>query len=100
MSFSLVPRCVVDKRVLEQRPEDEGDADAGPDVDGLGVGHGRQRAVDGRLRRGHGQEGGDAERDPRRDLNTNVNLAGACKRGEESFPSSSSSTTFFLVPGK
>ncbi len=38
-----------------------------PDVDGLGVGHGWQLRVDARRLRGHGEECGDAERDPRRD---------------------------------
>ena len=35
-----------------------------PYVDGLCVGHGWQGVVDGCRLRGHGQEGGDAERDP------------------------------------
>ncbi len=49
-SFFLVflcsPRGIVDERVLEQREEDEGDAQVGPDVDGLGVRHGRELVVD------------------------------------------------------
>jgi hypothetical protein len=34
-----------------------------PDVDGLGVRHGRERRVDGSSLRRHGEEGGDAKRD-------------------------------------
>ena len=42
---------VVDQGVLQQRPEHEEDADAGPHVDGLGVGHGGQGVVDAGLDR-------------------------------------------------
>ncbi len=55
------PGRVVDQRVLEQREEDERDAQVGPDVDGLGVGHRRQGLVDGRGRRRHGEQGGHSQ---------------------------------------
>ena len=42
------PGRIVDEGVLEQGQEDEGDAQIGPDVNGLGVGDGGQRLVDGR----------------------------------------------------
>ena len=52
-----IPGGVVDHRVLQQCPEDEEDTDPGPDVDGLGVGHGRQAVLDAGLRGGHRQQG-------------------------------------------
>ena len=68
MDMNNEPGGVVDQRVLEQGPEDECDADAGPDVDGLGVGHGRQWRVDGGLRGRHGQERRHAQRHSRGNL--------------------------------
>ncbi len=44
-----------------------GFAHPSPHVDGLGVGDGRQLSVDARRLGGHGEEGGDAERDASRD---------------------------------
>ena len=41
-----LPCSVVDQCILEQCEEDEGDAEIGPDVDGLGVGDGREGAID------------------------------------------------------
>ena len=41
------PEGVVDQRVLHEGGEHEADTDALPHVDSLGVGHGRQRGVDG-----------------------------------------------------
>lgn len=60
------PGRVVDQRELEQRAEHERQAHARPHVDGLGVGHGRQRRVDAGRLRGHRQQRGDAQRDARR----------------------------------
>ena len=42
----VLPGSVVDERILEQREEDESDAEVGPDVDGLGVCHWREGVVD------------------------------------------------------
>ena len=58
------PGSVVDEGVLEQRAEDEEDADAGPDVDGLGVGDGREAVLDAGLGGGHGQQGGHPQGHP------------------------------------
>ena len=54
--FSLLPGGVVDEGVLEKGEEDEGDAEVGPDVDGLRVGDRRQRVVDRGRRRRHRQQ--------------------------------------------
>ena len=51
-----VPGCVVNKGVLHQRAEDEEDTHPRPDVHRLGVGHGRQGALNGGHRGGHRQE--------------------------------------------
>ena len=51
-----IPGCVINKGVLHQRTEDEEDTHPSPDVHRLGVGHGRQGALDGGHRGGHGQE--------------------------------------------
>ena len=40
------PGSIVDKGVFEESAEDKEDADPGPDVDGLGVGHRGQRVLD------------------------------------------------------
>ena len=63
-----VPGCVVNKGVLHQRAEDEEDAHPRPDVHRLGVGHGRQGALNGGHRGGHGQECCHAEIYPGRGL--------------------------------
>ena len=69
---SSSPGGVVDERVLQQRAEDEGDADAGPDVDGLRVGDRRQRVVDRSRRRRHGQQRRHRERHSGRSLGENI----------------------------
>ena len=63
-----VPGCVVNKGVLHQRAEDEEDTHPRPDVHRLGVGHGRQGALNGGHRGGHGQECCHAEIYPGRGL--------------------------------
>lgn len=60
------PGRVVDQRELEQGAEHERQAHAGPHVDGLCVGHGRQGRVDAARLRGHRQQRGDAQRHARR----------------------------------
>lgn len=54
--------CVVYQSELQQGAEDERQTDAGPHVDGLGVGHGRKWRVDTGSLRCHGEQRGDAER--------------------------------------
>jgi hypothetical protein len=49
----LLPCGIVDQSVLEQRQEDEGDAEVGPDVDGFRVSDWRKRIVDRRRRCRH-----------------------------------------------
>ena len=58
---NLSPCRVVDERILKQSEEDKSDAQIGPDVNGLGVGDGREGLVDGRGRGGHGQQSGHCQ---------------------------------------
>ena len=57
----VIPGGVVHHGVLEKGPEHEEDTDAGPDVDGLGVGDWGQGVLDAGLGGGHGEQRGDAQ---------------------------------------
>ena len=54
----LKPRSVVDQSILQECWKHEHDTDPGPDVDGLGVGHGGERVLDAGLGGGHRQQSG------------------------------------------
>ena len=60
----LLPGGVVHHCILQQGPEDKEDTDPGPDVDGLGVGHGGQGVLDAGLGGRHGQQGRHPKRHP------------------------------------
>jgi len=66
-----LPGSIIDKCVLQQRQEDEGDAKVRPNVDGLRVGDGRQRIIDRRSRRRHRQQRRHRQRDASRRLKSN-----------------------------
>ena len=59
-----IPWGIVDHRVLQEGPEHEEDADPGPDIDGLGVGHGGQGVLDAGLGGGHRQQSRHPESHP------------------------------------
>ena len=62
--FHKLPRCIVDKSIFKKSTEDEEDADAGPDVNRLGVGHRGQTSLDRAHGGGHGQQGGHPKGHP------------------------------------
>ena len=57
-----LPGGVVHHRVFQQGSKYEEDADPGPDVDGLGVGHGGQGVLYAGLGGGHRQQGRHSQR--------------------------------------
>ena len=66
--FSLLPGSIVNQGVLEESREDKDHTDPGPDVDGLGVGHGGQGVLDAGLGGRHGQQGSHPKGNPGRNL--------------------------------
>ena len=54
----LSPGGIVDEGILKQGAEHKEDANPGPDIDGLGVGHGWEGVLNAGLGGGHGQQGG------------------------------------------
>ena len=54
---SCLPGSIIHQGVLQESREDEDHTDPGPDVDGLGVGHGGQGVLYAGLGGGHGQQG-------------------------------------------
>ena len=66
--FSLLPRSIVNQGVLQESREDKDHTDPGPDVDGLGVGHGGQGVLYAGLGGGHRQQGRHPQGYPSRHL--------------------------------
>ena len=66
--FSLSPRSIVNQGVLQESREDKDHTDPGPDVDGLGVGHGGQGVLYAGLGGGHRQQGRHSQRHTGRHL--------------------------------
>ena len=71
-----IPRGIVDHRVLQESTKHKEDTDPGPDVDGLGVGHGGQGVLDAGLGGGHRQQSRHPESNSSGNLTMTQNKTG------------------------